>query len=120
MAAIYSVPLAVYDFAPVILFAIGYGMLTRMIYVYIDRLIAFSICIGVILCFIGGFFKATHKLIIASTEKDIKFMDDGLFIWQSIGFCFVAYSILNMYRKEVSSKEIESVSKYILIPCSIA
>ena len=120
----YNVPLAIYDYVPVFLFLIAYGLLCRIMHKYQDPCMAPSLGIGIILCFIGGFFKATHKLIIASTNRDILWMDKGLFLWQMAGFTLISYTIICMYRKETSKTYPGSVNnnilKFYMIPAGIA
>eukprot|EP01084_Bolivina_argentea_P291189 500447_1 len=115
MSAEYNLPLAIYDYAPVFLFVIGYGTLFELVYKYINKLIASSICIGIILTFIGGFLKATHKVVISTTKKDILWMDRGMFVWQSAGFLFITYSIICLYKQQSAKSFLKSMDTNIII-----
>jgi hypothetical protein len=46
----------------------------------------------------GGLLKATWKLIIAATGTDIRWMDDGMFVWMAPGYTILAWSIWQTVR----------------------
>ena len=113
MSSQVSVALALYDYIPVIVYMIGYCLLFDTVYRFIDKLIASSVCIGLTLQFIGGFGKATHKLILSMTDINIVWMAEGLFLWLSAGFVFTTFAIFCLYRKETFQKYPNSVFKYV-------
>lgn len=96
---LYSVPLALEDFLPVIFSALGLyllaGMITKM---NVDcKNMAY---LGFILVALGGLSKATWKLIYALSEgqTNIVMMDNALFFFLSTGFIFVSFALIYAQR----------------------
>ena len=89
----YSVPLALVDFLPVILSALGLFALAR--WAGLEgapyRQAGF---LGAALVITGGTIKALWKLIIASSGVDIPWMASQLFWFMSPGFVFLAWVAL--------------------------
>lgn len=92
---LYSVPLALEDFLPVILSAFGLyllaGMITKM-----DESCKSMAYLGFVLVTLGGLSKAIWKLIFAISEgqTNIIMMDNALFFCLSTGFIFTAFALM--------------------------
>ncbi|GAB44677.1 hypothetical protein [Gordonia terrae] len=78
-----SIPLALFDFVPVVFGALGGFIVARRI----GWLPAY---VGATLVFVGGFAKATWKLLAASDVADIPRLADGLFPLMGCGFLLLA------------------------------
>jgi len=103
----YTIPLALVDFLPVIFSAIGYYLLFRMashVNEQHGRVAAF----GALLIVIGGLIKATWKLITASSGTDIRWMDDGMFIWMVTGYTLLMWSIWQTARTVQGKKPLHA------------
>ena len=93
----YTISLALVDYLPVIFTAIGFYFLYRMVS-HVDTTQGKIFLIGAVLTVMGGLIKATWKLIIASTGTDIRWMDDGMFVWMAPGYTILAWSIWQTVR----------------------
>lgn len=95
----YPLSLALLDFVPVILTAIGFIHLIRLVTSVLPAQgrIAF---LGGILIVAGGFFKALWKLLMALSNStvDIAWMDDGLFVFLAPGYLLFAWSMWQVAR----------------------
>lgn len=99
----YTISLALVDFLPVIFTAIGFYFLYRMV-THVDATQGRIFLVGAVLTVIGGFIKATWKLIIASSGTDIRWMDDGMFAWMAPGYVLIAWSIWQTVRNVQGKK----------------
>lgn len=90
----YTLGLALEDFIPVIFSSIGLYFISRMVGNVNARLGQMA-AIGWILVTIGGFLKATWKLVMAltQTQTNIVWFDKGMFIWMSAGFTLLAFAL---------------------------
>lgn len=115
---LYSVPLALEDFLPVIFSALGLYLLASMITKMNDDCKNMAY-LGFILVTLGGLSKATWKLIYALSEgqTNIVMMDNALFFFLSTGFIFVAFALIYAQRN-LSGKE--SPSNIWLVPGVLA
>ena len=93
----YTISLALVDFLPVIFTAIGFYFLYKMV-THVDGTQGKVFLFGAALTVIGGFIKATWKLIIASSGTDIRWMDDGMFAWMAPGYILIVWSIWQTVR----------------------
>jgi hypothetical protein len=101
-----TVPLALQDYMTPLFSTIGLIILTRMIY-QLDQSLGRMAMIGTVLTVIGGFLKATHKLILASSGIDIFWMEQALFPFISPGFVIFAWALFqvrHIFRDEPLSK----------------
>jgi hypothetical protein len=93
----YTVPMALQDFVPVLISAIGLLLLARTAHALSTTL--GRICtIGAVLAALGGLSKAVWKLIIASTGTDISVLDNALFWLLGPGFVLMAYGMSYVVR----------------------
>lgn len=90
----YTLGLALEDFIPVIFSSIGLYFVSRMV-TSINARLGQMATIGFILVSIGGFLKATWKLIMALTQSqtNIVWFDKGMFMWMSVGFTLLAFAL---------------------------
>lgn len=90
----YTLGLALEDFIPVIFSSIGLYFISRMVG-NINARLGQMATIGWILVTIGGFLKATWKLVMAltQTQTNIVWFDKGMFMWMSVGFTLLAFAL---------------------------
>lgn len=93
----YTVSLALVDYLPVIFTAVGFYFLYKMV-THVDLAQGKVFLVGAVLTVIGGFIKATWKLIIAASGNDIRWMDDGMFAWMAVGYTLIFWSIWQTVR----------------------
>lgn len=95
----YTVSLALVDFLPVALTALGLFYIVRMV-AHIDPAQGRIAAVGAALTVAGGFAKATWKLIMAVSggAVDLAFLDYSLFILMAPGYTLLAYSVLRAVR----------------------
>ena len=99
----YTISLALVDFLPVIFTAVGFYFLCKMV-THVDGKQGKVFLVGAVLTVVGGFIKATWKLIIASSGIDIRWMDDGMFAWMAPGYVLIAWSIWQTVRNVQGKK----------------
>ena len=104
-----NLPLAIQDYLPVALFALGLFFVAKMIGAKNDSAgkLAF---VGGILITLGGAFKATWKLMQAIGGADISFFNNSLFVLLSSGFIGLAWALWKSRTSE------NSFAKIWLIP----
>lgn len=90
----YNLTLALQDYMPIMFSVIGLYFISRMVRTIHAQLGTVAI-VGSMLIFIGGFLKATWKLIMALTESQVNIVwfDKGMFLWMAPGFTLVAFSL---------------------------
>lgn len=102
----YTLGLALEDFIPVILSSIGLYFISRMVGNVNARLGQMA-AIGWILVTIGGFLKATWKLVMAltQTQTNIVWFDKGMFIWMSAGFTLLSFALWLMSEIRLRNRQ---------------
>ncbi len=90
---VYTVPLAMVDFVPVILAGTAWFVVARAISPAGSRLRAVTI-VGAMLIALGGLCKAGWKLVIASSATDLTGVDDLLFPFLATGFTILAATLV--------------------------
>ena len=95
----YTTSLALVDYLPVFFTALGLIAITRMVS-HVDPSQGRIALIGTFLTVAGGFFKATWKLFMASSNGavDIRWMEDGLFVFMAPGYTLLAWSVWQTVR----------------------
>ena len=96
----YTVPLALDDYIPVILGALGFYLLVKSAAARVPPVWRSGL-IGVALVTLGGTLKATWKLIVASGGTDYAWMRQVLFPLLAIGFCLVAWALWSGVRERL-------------------
>jgi hypothetical protein len=112
----FTVPMALEDFVPVILTAVGLYFLLKVI-IRCHRNLCPLACLGATLIITDGFLKAVWKLFYAGWGTDIAWMKDSLFVLMGPGFIFVSWALWRSLKKETpTSKEIWLVPLLTVIP----
>ncbi len=93
---VFTVPMALADFIPVILFGISAVLLMRGLYNKMTK--GSSACLGVGSCaaFLAGFLKALYKLLIAVGVGDFRILNDIFLPLQSSGLLLTGLAIVLM------------------------
>lgn len=92
----FSLPMALADYIPVILFAIAAVYLMRDLYNKMSKGAFALFSAGVLDIFCAGFLKATYKLLYAVGVCDFEALSNLFFPLQSIGFLLAGIGILAM------------------------
>lgn len=80
-----SVPLALYDFVPVIISAVALGVIARVV-ATTDSSLGRWASLGVALVVGGGLARASWKLVVAAEGTDLRLLHDGLYVLLAPGF----------------------------------
>ena len=91
-----TVPMALMDFVPVILFLICAVMLQRGLYDKMSKGAFALFSAGTIMIFTAGLFKATWKLLLALDICDFERLSQCFFPMQSVGFLLAGSSLMAM------------------------
>ena len=99
-----SIPMAIVDFIPVILFFIAMILVQRDVYFSLKKWGFSCLAAGSIMVFCAGLFKATHKILLACgvPDADISALNASFFPMQGTGFLLV---FLGMLSPVFSKKE---------------
>jgi hypothetical protein len=111
-----SLPLALEDFLLVIFFAIGLYFVAKTVSrecAVCGKLALF----GGLLITLGGFFKVCWKLILATTQNDIAWLNNGLFVWLSCGFICLAWALWRSRKK--NNRTVSWLAPLILIGLTV-
>jgi hypothetical protein len=92
----FSVGMALFDYIPVLFFAIGAIILIGDLYNKMSKLIFTIFASGVVNVMLAGFFKATWKLLVASGIDGFDKLDAMFFPLQTVGFLFAGVAIVMM------------------------
>ncbi len=103
-----NLPLALQDFMPTILFAVGLYFVAKMISRE-NRAAGNLAYFGGVLVTLGGVFKASWKLIQALGGADIPFLNNSLFTLMSAGFICLAWALWQSKNKEIDTVKLWSV-----------
>ena len=91
-----SVPMALVDYIPVVLFLIANISLQRDLYNKMSKGCYAVFCTGGIMIFIAGAYKATWKLLYALNVCDFQSLSQCFFPMQATGFALCAAGIIAM------------------------
>ena len=105
--------LAIEDFVPVILSGVGLWLIADAV-ASLSGLLAGWARIGAVAAFAGGLSKATHKLILAATETDVRILDHALFPLLATGFALVATSVW-LARRQMSATVLPWIAPAVLL-----
>lgn len=94
-----TVFLALLDYLTVIFFGIGSIYLLRIGYILLSRGFYTAMAGGAILCFVGGLYKATSKLIEASFDYCLVALQSSQFILLAPGFILLFVAALGLIRQ---------------------
>lgn len=93
------VSLAVFDFVPTIAFLAGGIFLVRVSRLVCGARCAWLCLAGVVLIFLGGFLKATSKLLITTGLADAHLMGELQFIFAAPGFFLLMLVAIRIARR---------------------
>lgn len=93
----YSLGVAIFDFVPVLISALGLHWLARAI-AYRHPPLAVVARAAALLIPFGGFCKASWKLIVATQGEHIDWLENLLFIAMAPGFIAMSYSLFHAKR----------------------
>ena len=93
---VYTVPMALTDFIPVILFGISARLLMRDLYNKMHGGVFACLDLGVCLAFLAGFLKALYKLLIAVGVGHYPILNNLFLPMQSVGLLLTGFSIVLM------------------------
>lgn len=92
-----SIPMALTDYIPVVLFLVTAVILQRDLYNKMSKGAFALFCAGTIMVFIAGCFKATWKLLYAANICDFEKLNHAFFPMQASGFLLAALGLIAMY-----------------------
>lgn len=92
----FSVGMALFDYIPVIFFALGSITLLFDLYNKMNKIIFAIFASGVMNVMLAGFFKATWKLLVACGVDGFDKLDAMFFPVQTLGFLFAGIAIVLM------------------------
>ena len=111
----FSVGMALFDYIPVIFFALGAVILLRDLYNKMSKCAFALFAAGVIDVTMAGFLKATWKLLYAGAKIDISALNAMFFPVQSIGFLLAGIGIIVMLSKKQKGTKTLSVVPVVSI-----
>ena len=111
----FSVGMALFDYIPVIFFALGAVILLRDLYNKMSKGAFALFAAGVIDVTMAGFLKATWKLLYAGAKIDISALNAMFFPVQSIGFLLAGIGIIVMLSKKQKGTKTLSVVPVVSI-----
>ncbi len=106
----FSIPMALMDFVPVVLFAVAAVMLQRELYYRMGKGAFALFAAGTIDVICAGFCKALYKLLYAAGICDLEPLNSIFFPLQSIGFLLAGLGVIAMIRHKRSTEELKSVA----------
>ena len=98
MTETYPLTLALYDFVPVTLFLVGAFFLVRIALMVRGTRCGRMAMAGALLIFLGGFLKATWKLLYASGTGDVRLLSEVQFVLVAPGFVALLVVAILMAR----------------------
>lgn len=96
--ASFPLSLALFDFVPPLAFLVGAFYLVKISFICRGSPTARMVMAGTLLVFLGGFFKATWKLLYTTGSADIQWMSQGQFVFSAIGFLAMGIAVIRMAR----------------------
>ena len=100
----FSVPMALFDFVPVALFAVSMVLMQRDLYNKMPKYAFACFAAGTINILIAGFMKATWKLLYAAGLCDFQVLNTMFLPVNSLGFLLAGLGIILMFtgRKQAA------------------
>ena len=95
-----TVPMAIVDFIPVVLFFVAAVILQRDLYNKLVKGAFALLAAGSIMVFIGGFYKATYKFLIALNICKFEALDISFVPLQAPGFLLVFLGLAALKKKD--------------------
>ena len=101
----YTIPMAIVDFIPVILFAITAVILQRDLYPKMGKGNYALFASGTIMCVVAGIFKASWKLLYAAGICDFQRLTQSFMPMQSTGFFFAGLAAFAMMFTKAAKEQ---------------
>ena len=98
-----TVPMAIVDFIPVVLFFLAAVILERDLYGKMVKGAYALLAAGSIMVFIGGLYKATWKILYALNICNFEALDVAFFPVQAPGFFLVFLALASLSKKDFGS-----------------
>ena len=109
----FTVGMALFDYIPVIFFALGAIILLGDLYNKMSKVAFALFAAGVIDVIMAGFLKATWKLLYAGAQIDVSALNAMFFPVQSIGFLLAGIGIIMMLTKKQKGTKLNSVAPVV-------
>ena len=93
-----TVPMALMDYCPVVIFLLSGILLMRDLYHWMSKGNYAVFSAGIIIIFMAGFYKATWKLLYAANVCDFEALNRSFFPMQSTGFLLAGLGMMAMLR----------------------
>lgn len=93
---VFTVPMALSDYIPVILFGISALLLIRDLKNKMTKGAFATLCLGSAVAFLAGFFKASYKLLFAVGVGEVAFLNSSFLPLQSTGLLLTGLAIVLM------------------------
>lgn len=90
----FTLPMAIFDFVPVILFTVSSVIFQRDFYSRMSKGCYAVFCAGTIIVTVGGLFKAVYKLLYALGICDFPMLSDCFMPFQATGFTLTAIAVI--------------------------
>lgn len=104
-----NLPLALQDFIPVAIFAVGLFFVAKTVWQK-NKTAGKLAFLGGVLVTLGGLFKASWKIVQALGGSDLPLLNNSLFVLMSAGFICLAWAFWKRFSGETG------FSKILLIP----
>ncbi len=92
-----TVPMAIMDFIPVLLFLIASIILMKDLYNKLSKAAFALLAGGALMVFFGGFYKALWKLLYGAGIADVQYFDSALFPLQAPGFILMFAGLITLF-----------------------
>ncbi len=89
----FSIPMALFDYIPVVLFFLGTDMVAKDLKHSMNSFTYTAFRIGTILVFLAGALKATYKLLYAAGIGDFTWMSSQFFSNEAFGFLIAGIAL---------------------------
>lgn len=106
----YSIPMALMDFIPVIFFGAAALLLQRDLYNKMSKGAYALFCAGTIDVFLAGFLKALYKLLYAAGVCDFSALNTLFFPLQAIGFMLAGIGLVCLITRPQGKGRMYSVA----------
>ena len=106
----YSIPMALMDFIPVIFFGAAALLLQRDLYNKMSKGAYALFCAGAIDVFLAGFLKALYKLLYAAGVCDFSALNTLFFPLQAIGFMLAGIGLVCLITRSQGKGRMYSVA----------
>lgn len=106
----YSIPMALVDFIPVIFFGAAAFILQKDLYNKMSKGAYALVCAGTIDVFLAGFLKAFYKLLYAANVCDFSALSTLFFPLQAIGFMLAGLGLVCLVTRSQGKGRVYSVA----------